>query len=65
MLVLDRKPDESIIIGGNIEVCIVHIKGEKVRLGITAPKNVPVHRKEIQQAIDREKSLDRTVGVVE
>lgn len=59
MLVLDRKPDESIIIGGNIEVCIVHIKGKKVRLGITAPKEVSIHRKEIQQAIDREKSLQK------
>ena len=57
MLVVSRYKEESIIIGGNIEVVIVDIRGEKVRLGITAPKDISVHRKEIQEAIDREKNL--------
>ena len=57
MLVVSRYKEESIIIGGNIEVVIVDIRGEKVRLGITAPKDISVHRKEIQVAIDREKKL--------
>ena len=57
MLVVSRYKEESIIIGGNIEVVIVDIRGEKVRLGITAPKDISVHRKEIQEAIDREKKL--------
>lgn len=47
MLVLTRKKDESIIIGDGIEVCIVEIRGDKVRLGIEAPRDVPVHRKEV------------------
>jgi len=56
MLVVSRNKEESIIIGGNIEVVIVDIRGEKVRLGITAPKDISVHRKEIQEAIDRERT---------
>ncbi len=56
MLVLSRVKDESVVIDNNIEVCIVDIRGEKVRLGITAPRDIPVHRKEIQDVIDREKS---------
>lgn len=53
MLVLSRKKDESIIIGDDIEVVIVEIRGDKVRLGIEAPKNVPVHRNEVYEAIRR------------
>lgn len=55
MLVLSRKQDESIVIGGEIEVMIVEIRGDKVRLGITAPKNIEVHRKEVHEAIQRER----------
>ncbi|MFC1762192.1 carbon storage regulator CsrA [Planctomycetota bacterium] len=55
MLVLSRKRDESIMIADNVEVTIVDIRGEKVRLGITAPKDIPVHRREIYDAIQREK----------
>lgn len=55
MLVLSRKRDESIMISDNIEIVIVDIRGDKVRLGITAPKEIPVHRKEIYNAIQREK----------
>ncbi len=55
MLVLSRQRDESIMIGDDIEITIVDIRGEKVRLGINAPAHVPVHRKEVYEAIKREK----------
>jgi carbon storage regulator len=55
MLVLSRQKDESIIIGDDVEVTIVDVRGDKVRLGITAPKSVSVHRKEVYEAIQREK----------
>ena len=54
MLVLSRQRDESIIIGDNIVVTIVDIRGDKVRLGIQAPTEIPVHRREVYEAIQRE-----------
>ena len=54
MLVLSRQRDETIVIGEDIEVTVVDIRGDKVRLGISAPKHVPVHRKEVFEAIKRE-----------
>lgn len=51
MLVLARKPNQSIIIGDSIEIQIVDIKGDQVKIGITAPKEVTVHRKEVYQEI--------------
>jgi len=54
MLVLSRQRDESIIIGDNVVVTVVDIRGDKVRLGIEAPKEVPVHRQEVYEAIRRE-----------
>lgn len=54
MLVLSRHRDESIMIGDNIVVTIVDIRGDKVRLGINAPQEVPVHRQEVYEAIQRE-----------
>ncbi len=54
MLVLSRQRDESIIIGDNIVVTIVDIRGDKSSLGINAPTEIPVHRQEIYQAIQRE-----------
>ncbi len=54
MLVLSRQRDESIIIGDNIVVTIVDIRGDKVRLGIEAPTEIPVHRREVYEAIQRE-----------
>lgn len=56
MLVLSRQRDESIMIGDDVEIIIVDVRGDKVRLGITAPKSVPVHRREIYDAIQREKA---------
>ncbi len=55
MLVLSRQKDESIIIGDDVEIIIVDVRGDKVRLGITAPKNISVHRREVYEAIQREK----------
>ncbi len=54
MLVLSRQRDQSIIIGDDIVVTIVDIRGDKVRLGIEAPSEIPVHRREVYEAIQRE-----------
>ncbi len=54
MLVLSRQRDEAIIIGDDVELTVVDIRGDKVRLGITAPAHIAVHRKEIYEAIKRE-----------
>jgi carbon storage regulator len=54
MLVLSRQRDETIMIGDDIEVTVVDIRGDKVRLGINAPKEISVHRKEVYDAIKKE-----------
>lgn len=54
MLVLSRQRDESIMIGDKVVVTIVDIRGDKVRLGIQAPVEIPVHRQEVYEAIRRE-----------
>ena len=54
MLVLSRQRDESIIIGDNIVITVVDIRGDKVRLGIDAPTEITVHRQEVYEAIQRE-----------
>jgi carbon storage regulator len=54
LLILTRKRNERIMIGDSIEVVIVDIRGEQVQLGINAPKDVPVHRREVYEAIVRE-----------
>lgn len=51
MLVLSRKKNESIIINDNITITVIEIRGDKVRLGIDAPKDVSVHRREVYEAI--------------
>jgi carbon storage regulator len=51
MLVLSRKKNESIVINNDVVVTVVEIRGDKVRLGIVAPKDVPVHREEVYEAI--------------
>ena len=58
MLVLSRKLNESIIIDDQIKITIVEIRGDKIRLGIEAPKNVSVHRREIYEAIQRQIVLE-------
>ena len=54
MLVLSRQRDETIMIGDDVEITVVDIRGDKVRLGITAPRHIQVHRKEVYDAIKRE-----------
>jgi len=54
MLVLSRQRDESIMIGDQVVVTIVDIRGDKVRIGIEAPSEIPVHRQEVYEAIQRE-----------
>ena len=51
MLALSRKKDESIIIDNNIEITIIEVKGDQVKIGISAPKSVPVYRKEVYEQI--------------
>jgi carbon storage regulator len=57
MLVLSRNRDESIMIGDDVKITVVDIRGDKVRLGIDAPQNIPVHRQEVYEA--RLKNLAR------
>ena len=55
MLVLSRKKNESIVINNDIRIVVVEIRGDKVRLGVEAPREVPVHRREVYDAIQRSK----------
>lgn len=61
MLVLSRKKNESIVINNDITIVVVEIRGDKVRLGVEAPKEIPVHRREVYDAIRRN---DVTIGDV-
>jgi carbon storage regulator len=56
MLVLSRRPNESIVINDKIVITVIEIRGDKVRLGIEAPRDVPVHRSEVYSAIQRAES---------
>lgn len=58
MLVLTRRRDESLVIDGHIVVTVVEIRADRVKLGVTAPRSMPVHRKEIQERIDEKRSWD-------
>lgn len=63
MLVLSRRCEEAIVIDGKITIKVIEIKGDKVRLGITAPMDVPVHREEIHEAILRgEERRPKAIG---
>ncbi len=62
MLVLSRQRDETIMIGDDIEITIVDIRGDKVRLGITAPNRIAVHRKEVYESITRENRQAATIA---
>lgn len=64
MLVLSRKKNESIIINNDITVTVVEIRGDKVRLGIVAPKEVPVHRQEVYNAIHGKTGSEQTPPTV-
>ena len=57
MLVLSRKKNESIVIDNDITIVVVEIRGDKVRLGVEAPKEVPVHRREVFDAIRRNEGV--------
>jgi carbon storage regulator len=59
MLVLSRKKDEKIIIGDSITLMVIEIRGDKVRLGIEAPKEIAVHRQEVYDAIVRENEMQQ------
>ena len=63
MLVLSRHRDESIMIGDNIVITVVDVRGDKVRLGIDAPTDIPVHRQEVYDAIQREKNAKKDAAV--
>jgi len=54
MLVLSRQRDETIVINDNIQITVVDIRGDKVRLGISAPPDIPVHRKEVYESMQKE-----------
>ena len=56
MLILSRTPRETIVIGGQIRVTVLSVKGNQVRIGIDAPKNIQVHREEIYDRIERERT---------
>lgn len=58
MLVLSRKVGESVVVGGNVTIEVVEIRGDKIRLGFTGPREVPIHRKEVFDAIKRNESGD-------
>jgi carbon storage regulator len=62
MLVLSRKKDEKIVIGDSITLMVIEIRGDKVRLGIEAPRDVTVHREEVYEAIKRENTPDTKQG---
>ena len=62
MLVLSRKKQEQVVIGDDILVTVVDVRGNKVRLGVDAPKDVPVHRKEVHTAIKREEAHKQCTG---
>ncbi len=63
MLVLSRQRDETIMIGDDIEITVVDVRGDKVRLGINAPRTVQVHRKEVYRAIQRENAASANVCI--
>lgn len=64
MLVLSRKKDQGIVIGENIELTIIEIQGDQVRIGIKAPRNVSIYRKEIFLEIQDENKKAASSGVV-
>lgn len=64
MLVLSRKKDQAIMLGDNIEITIIEIQGDQVRIGINAPKNVSIYRKELFLEIQEENKKAASSGIV-
>lgn len=64
MLVLSRKVNESIIVNNDITIVVVEVRGDKVRLGVEAPKDVPVHRREVYDAIKRSEQANKGKDVI-
>jgi carbon storage regulator len=64
MLVLTRKKDQSIVINDNIEITVLDIQGDQVRIGINAPRSVSIHRKEVYMEIQQENKTASQVGNV-
>lgn len=64
MLILTRRIGETVVIGDDIEVTVLNVKGNQVRVGIEAPKDVPVHREEVRQRIEQEKQEQQKVTAV-
>ena len=65
MLVLSRKKDEKIMIGDDVTLMVIEIRGDKVRLGIEAPKHVSVHREEVYDAIRKERTADADLATAD
>jgi carbon storage regulator len=65
MLVLSRKKDQAIMLGDNIEITIIEIQGDQIRIGINAPKNVPIYRKELFLEIQEENKKAANTGVID
>ena len=65
MLALSRKKNEAIVIGNNIEITVLDVRGDQVKLGIAAPKEVPIYRKEVYAQIRKENEQSVDVGALE
>lgn len=65
MLALSRKKDEAIVVNNNVEIKIIEIKGDQVKLGITAPKSVPIYRKEVYLQIQEANQASANDGAME
>ncbi len=65
MLALSRKKDEAIVVNNNVEIKIIEIKGDQVKLGITAPKSVPIYRKEVYMQIQEANQASANEGAME
>lgn len=59
MLILTRKPGQAIIVGDDVTITVLGVKGNQVRIGVNAPKQVPVHREEVYERIKKEKEEDK------